>query len=203
MRWTAIIPFNHGAECKTRLAAWLDASEREAMALAMAQQVVATVNTHPSFDRVILIAPSNPEFQNCDWVIDKERGLNAELQATIDALASTRIAIFHADLPCVATADLSVLIEATTSTGIAIAPDWRDEGTNALAACDPAQVRLHFGRNSFALHQQSMPDAAVVRSSGLQLDLDTIEDVERLQARGVPEALAHWLSPARYAVKPV
>lgn len=203
MRWTAIIPYNHGAECKTRLAQWLNTGERRDLSLAMARHVAEVVSGHPKIEQCLIIAPADPVLPGCQWVADHGRGLNAELQAVLDAQRSCGIVIFHADLPCIATADIDALIDASTASGIALAPDWRNEGTNAIAARKPDDVRLHFGRNSFALHRRAMPDAAIVHSGGVALDLDTYDDVKRLQAGGVPSELEQWLSPARYGAAPV
>ena len=67
---------------------------------------------------------------------------------------------------------------------MAISPDGRNSGTNALSLPVPDAIRFRFGQNSFENHKRAAVDAglavSIITSPGLDLDLDTPRDLEML-----------------------
>ena len=69
--------------------------------------------------------------------------------------------------------------------GIGIAPDEAQTGTNAISVPQPGILTFHFGPQSAQLHIQSAEKTGlpvqVLRRPGLAFDLDTKEDLSRIQ----------------------
>lgn len=103
------------------------------------------------------------------------------------------------DLPLLEEADLrellSYLKDDQNSTLAVIAPDRREEGTNALLLRPPELLdySYYFGEKSFVYHLTALGgipgvELKLCRRNGLAFDLDRPEDLEAL-----PEALKHSL----------
>lgn len=182
--WTAILPFNFGRPCKTRLSAVLSESERNVLAMAMARHVAAILGGTPSVAAVHLLSPVDPALPGTCWVADQGRGLNQELAAARAAIGHSPTLFIHADLPLLTAHDVEALLGAAPTSGAAIAPDSTDAGTNALALADNHVLVPAFGVESCAKHRAMLPDAALVRTPGLAHDLDDPDDLAAVVARG-------------------
>ncbi|MCE7795454.1 2-phospho-L-lactate guanylyltransferase [Sphingobium sufflavum] len=172
MQWTAIVPFNHGRPCKTRLAPLLSEAERNALALAMARHVVGVLAAVPGITAIRLVAPVDPALAPALWVRDGGRGLNGELAAARAEVAPGATLFLHADLPLLTPADLRTLLDAAEAAGSALAADMAGRGTNAIALADARTFAPAFGADSLATHRQRLPDAALVARDGLSCDVD-------------------------------
>ncbi len=182
MSWTALVPLKHRIARKSRLADSMAADERALLSERMFDHVIAVLNTTSAISRIALLAPEAPEDWPHIWTRDEERGLNAELAAFQAAGTSSDLLIIHADLPLLARADVEALLGAATRTGIAIAPDRHDRGTNALVCRAGMAIRPRFGPDSFQLHLREAPECAIIRREGLAIDVDTPEDLELVKA---------------------
>jgi 2-phospho-L-lactate/phosphoenolpyruvate guanylyltransferase len=178
MKWLAIVPLNFGGHGKTRLAARLSAAQRGALIDRMARRVLRQLSMTPSIERIRVLSPVRPPFAADVWIRDAGRGLNAELVEARGQLSSPPTVFIHADLPFLAAHEVQALLEAAERSGAALAPDRREEGTNALALIGAAAFTPAFGRDSFSAHRGLLPDAAVVRSPGISFDIDAPEDLE-------------------------
>jgi len=184
-----IVPHRGLAASKTRLATVLDAGEREALAerllrrvLGVVVQVAPVVVISPAAElgRLVKTAGATLELQ-------RGMGLNAGLeQARVQAIADgvQTLAVLHGDLPNLEPNDVRALIAAVADDrGVAIAPDRRGSGTNALAMRPPDLIGFHFGVGSFAAHRAAVRVAGlepvVVDRPGLAFDLDTPADLAR------------------------
>jgi 2-phospho-L-lactate guanylyltransferase len=116
--------------------------------------------------------------------------LDAIIDGGLDALrargASSALVVLS-DLPELLADDLARMIEVGARYPLVIAPDARDEGTNALFIAPPDRMRTCFGRqNSFRAHQERAAslgiEAAVLRAPSLAFDLDTADDYARFSA---------------------
>ena len=91
------------------------------------------------------------------------------------------------DLPFLTPQDVSQLI-APDGAGprVAIAPDRRDEGTNALYVAPPGLLKYAFGAHSFAKHlelaQAAGATVRICRLPDVALDVDGPEDWELYQS---------------------
>ena len=92
------------------------------------------------------------------------------------------VGIVSADLPSLRADEVEELLSATPERGIAIARAL-DGGTNAVAIRPPGLVRTHFGEpGSAAVHAGLGVDHVVLDLPGLAFDVDTPEDLARMQA---------------------
>jgi 2-phospho-L-lactate guanylyltransferase len=117
---------------------------------------------------------------------DGAPALNTALQrATVVAqvYASRGVLVIPADLPLLASSDVSTLIErATDPPVVVIAPDRRQLGTNALLLAPSNLMEYDFGGASFRRHCERARRAGarleIVTLPSLGLDLDLPEDLE-------------------------
>jgi 2-phospho-L-lactate guanylyltransferase len=184
MHWTAIVPFNHGRPCKTRLAPLLSAEERAVLAYAMARHVVDVLAATAGIGAVHIVAPVDPALAPARWVADRGRGLNAELDAARDAMARAPTLFIHADLPLLGTADVRAVLDAAEEAGAAIAPDLEGRGTNALALADGRAFSASFGIDSLRAHRLALPDALLVERDGASCDIDDADSLRAALKRG-------------------
>lgn len=109
-------------------------------------------------------------------------GLNAGLIEVADRLPQRRTVYIAADLPDLTSDDIRALIDVT---GIGIAPDQIEQGTNALSLPTPAAIDFRFGPDSLELHltgaMKSGFAVETVNRPGLAFDLDTEVDLARLK----------------------
>lgn len=173
--WVAVVPFRAGAEGKSRLTGALSGDARARLSDHMVAHVLACLTRVQAVSRTIMLSPARHAGATCEWWQDKGRGLNAELSALREALGRVRMVVVHGDLPLLQSVDVDVLLDAAHQVGIA--PDRHGTGTNALALANPAPFAFAFGEDSFNRHLQIAPRAAIVRRSGLELDIDTADDL--------------------------
>tara|TARA_Y100001970_G_scaffold293874_2_gene444144 strand:- start:5602 stop:6180 length:579 start_codon:yes stop_codon:yes gene_type:complete len=109
-------------------------------------------------------------------------GLNAGLSEATAALSPSRTVIVAADLPDLNVEDLEQLVLVKE---IGIAPDERGNGTNALSLPTPKTIEFQFGYSSCDSHTLEAAKMGYgvefIRRSGLAFDLDTKEDLSRLE----------------------
>jgi 2-phospho-L-lactate guanylyltransferase len=184
MNWTAIVPLKAEDARKSRLAEALSSSERKALARRLFAHVSAVLEEHPQIEKTHVLAAARPEGWAGAWIVDRGRGLNAELEAARAALGARRLLVVLGDLPLLRCADLDALLEGAARRGAAIAPDRHGTGANALVLCDGAELAFCFGPDSFRRYRAQLPDAAIVEREGLALDLDTPDDLAFAKAQG-------------------
>jgi 2-phospho-L-lactate guanylyltransferase len=114
-----------------------------------------------------------------------DRGLawnDALAAAMTEVVTAPLVAVISADLPLIRADDVEELIAATPKRGIAIARA-SDGGTNGVAMRPPGIVRTHFGEpRSAAVHASLGVPHVVVDLPGLAFDVDTPDDLARMQA---------------------
>jgi 2-phospho-L-lactate guanylyltransferase len=189
MMWTAVMPLKLGRDQKSRLSGMLSRADRVELAADMARHVLAVLQASPNIDSVIILSPCPAAWANTGWRKDEDRGLNEELREAHHALGSRAMLIIHGDLPLLAAADITAMCEGAGAAGAAFAPDRHGAGTNAIALTAGATLDFAFGRESFAHHLAAIPSACIVRTTGLETDIDTPDDLLRATTLGV--ALPH------------
>ena len=177
MSWVAIVPLKQGASQKSRLSQSLDPAQRAALTEALFARVLSALSVNPAISQVIVLSPIDPIRAEVSWVQDEGRGLNEELTFLRARFVDRNFLVVHADLPFLETGDLSNLLRAAEASGVAIAPDKFDLGTNALAMRAESSIPFKFGSDSFAKHRTAAPEAAIVKSRGLSHDIDTPDDL--------------------------
>jgi 2-phospho-L-lactate guanylyltransferase len=179
-RWHALVPIKAASERKTRLADHLSVDERERLSDAMLWHVLDILRAS---DRIGTVTPLTTEAipgWDGPLLVDRRRGLNAELQAAAARLEGPLLVI-HADLPNLATEDVEALAHAGEG-GVALAPDRHHRGTNAIALGRPGAFTFAFGEASLARHRAGYPTASIVDRPGLSLDIDMADDLALLIA---------------------
>jgi 2-phospho-L-lactate/phosphoenolpyruvate guanylyltransferase len=113
-----------------------------------------------------------------------DRGLawnDALATAMAEVVTAPLVAVISADLPLIRADDVEELLAATPERGIAIARAL-DGGTNGVAMRPPGVVRTHFGEpGSAAVHASLGVPHVVVDLPGLAFDVDTPDDLARMQ----------------------
>ena len=181
MSWTAVVPLKGAVDRKSRLAPSLDARQRADLSVAMTAHVLGRLTTCPRLAQVWLLSPEQPAWSGVRWFPDMGGGLNVELTRLRGAMAADLL-VLHADLPLLAAEDVEAMLATDAKT--ALAPDRHGGGTNALALRWGGDFTFAFGEGSFVKHLRHAPDAAVVLRPGLQLDVDTPEDLHAARRAG-------------------
>lgn len=192
----ALLPVKDLSRAKSRLAEVLTPTERSALALAMAEDVLDVLVGHPDVDAITLVS-DDPDLhwlaqrQGLQWLAEAGlavNGLNQAITAAVGIIQNThclRIMVLHADLPYLQCEDLSAVLAAQdVEGGLVIGADLAGRGTNLLvfdAACPPC---FAFGADSCRRHQdwaltRSVPVSVIARP-GIAADVDSGEDLLRL-----------------------
>jgi 2-phospho-L-lactate guanylyltransferase len=189
---TVVIPFA-GAEGKTRLHS--SSRIRRALAQAMFCDVLAACVV---VGRTRVVTPdedaaSAARESGAETLDDPGEGQGAAVQAGLDGLAPGGILVVNADVPCVVPHDLRALLAATPAGCLALV-EALDGTTNALSLPSPAAFAPLYGPSSsdrFREHAASLGVEAVsVVLPNLADDVDTMDDLTRLQLRAGPRTQA-------------
>ena len=196
-----VIPLRSLVGGKLRLGDAVDAEERETLLLGMLLHAVAIVRSWPPCEHVHVVT-TDPEV--CDVatvagaraVLQETDGLNEALvlgRETATAAGATAILVLPADLPYLTIEALDRLLDAADAAVAAgagrpvvvIAPAGARGGTSALLLSPPDVIEPRFGMSSLEAHirEAASADASVqlVADHALGFDLDTPEDLERLE----------------------
>jgi 2-phospho-L-lactate guanylyltransferase len=107
----------------------------------------------------------------------------AHLAGTADSLL-----MISGDIPLICADAVAELVEMSRRAPlVAIVPDRRGSGTNALLCAPPAVIPPCFGSDSFRRHLAAARSQGVglriVESDALSLDIDDLEDLDELRRR--------------------
>jgi 2-phospho-L-lactate/phosphoenolpyruvate guanylyltransferase len=177
---TIVVPFR-GSDPKHRLA--VDDPARRALADAMLADVVAAAS---AVGNVLVVAPRDATLSlSATLVPDPHRGQGAAVEAGLAAATAaglpTPYLVVNADLPCAGSRDLLALAGAVSGDGLALVAA-ADGTTNALAFADPSLFAPVYGPGS-AERFAALGPSTVLDSPNLIDDVDTLEDLARLQGR--------------------
>jgi 2-phospho-L-lactate/phosphoenolpyruvate guanylyltransferase len=197
-----VLPMRSVSGGKARLGGALDAEEREELVLGMLLHTLAVLGEWPACRRIHLVSP--------DPVLDvatrragvevtvlrqQGEGLNEGITVGVGAACvegAPSVLVLPGDLPHLSAQALDELMLAAdaalaATTGgplVAIVPSDARNGTNALLLRPPRVIAPAFGPGSFEAHLRAAESAGaavqVVSPSELGFDLDTPEDLERL-----------------------
>lgn len=189
---TVVIPFA-GAEGKTRLHS--SARIRRALAHAMFCDVLAA---SLQVGRTRVVTPDDDATAaardaGAEAVDDPGGGQGAAVQAGLAGLEPGAILVVNADVPCVVPHDLRSLLAATPAGCFALV-EALDGTTNALSLPSAESFAPLYGPSSsdrFREHAASLGIEAVsVAVPNLADDVDTMDDLTRLQLRAGPRTQA-------------
>jgi 2-phospho-L-lactate guanylyltransferase len=195
----ALLALKDLSQAKTRLAGLLGAAERQALAQAMAEDVIAVLAAHPDITQITLIS-DDPAAEllarrygaQC-WSESALacRGLNALLQRASERLLDSVddvLVVLHADLPLLTALDISAALDCRReSGGLVIAGDRQGTGTNLLVFDRANLPQYCFGTDSYAEYIQTARSAGVpvkmLQRSGIAADVDEPADLDYVMAQ--------------------
>ena len=189
---TVVIPFA-GAEGKTRLHP--SARIRRALSQAMFCDVLAACIV---LGRTRVVTPDEEGVDaasdaGAEAVADPGEGQGAAVQAGLEGVEPGAILVVNADVPCVVPRDLRSLLAATPAGCLALV-EALDGTTNALSLPAPDAFAPLYGPASsdrFRAHAESLGlEAVSVALPNLADDVDTMDDLTRLQLRVGPRTQA-------------
>ena len=189
---TVVIPFA-GAEGKTRL--HHSRRVRRALAQAMLCDVLAAC---VSVGRTRVVTPDDEGAAaaldaGAEVVADPGGGQGAAVQAALEDVEVGGILVVNADVPCVVPHDLRSLLAATPAGALGLV-EALDGTTNALSLPSTEAFAPLYGPSSsdrFRAHAASLGlEAVSVALPNLADDVDTMDDLERLQLRAGPRTQA-------------
>jgi 2-phospho-L-lactate/phosphoenolpyruvate guanylyltransferase len=196
----AVVPVKDTSEAKQRLAPVLPAHLRQALALAMLEDVLAALAGVQGLAGRLLVTTDQAALilaarYNC---ISMGEGADAGHTGAVTA-AAHRLAregrqsmlTLPGDIPLVTQAEIGGLIAAhRPAPSLTIAPSRDERGSNAILMSPPDAVTLRFGENSFFPHLAAAEACGiaptVLRLPGIALDIDNPADLAhfaRLRSR--------------------
>jgi 2-phospho-L-lactate guanylyltransferase len=194
----ALIAIKARDRCKTRLGEALPPSARRDLVRAMLSSVLHAAQNATTVHSVLVISPERDTLPaDIPVLADTGASLNSALlnaHRLVRDFGCHEIVVLPADLPEITSADIDELVRAGRTAGCAIAPDAAGVGTNALYLATQALFQFQFGPDSRRLHlceaQRLGLHPRVVHRPGLELDIDSPADLERLEGQS-------WLTRLR------
>ena len=186
-RLNIVVPVKGLRAGKSRLSGVLAGDEREELNRFLAMRTLDLIETvFPDSDRWV-VSP-DPAIRKIarrsgtGFIPQSGAGLNEGLAEAAASVAPVRTVYVAADLPELSAEDI---VELAHVPGIAIAPDERASGTNALSLPLPDSIGFGFGPGSLSVHKENAAATGlvveIVKRPGLLFDLDTKDDLSRLE----------------------
>jgi 2-phospho-L-lactate guanylyltransferase len=193
----AVVPVKDLWGTKSRLEPILDPGARAGLTLYMMGRVVSALK-EAGVENVCVVSPDRivldqARERRAAPLLQESRGLNPALEEgrrwAMDRGASV-VLVLPADLPLLDAEDVRAVLEsAGEAPSVTISPDTARAGTNALLLRPPEALPFAFGPNSYEAHLRAARerglDVRVCERSHLSFDLDTAEDLARLDEKEV------------------
>jgi 2-phospho-L-lactate guanylyltransferase len=188
----AIVPVKPLRRGKSRLAEVLTQEERKDLNRRLLSNTVDTLAAIPEIEHVLVVSRDQEALalarEHGARTVQENGapGLNLALaRATIVAknYVTSGVLIVPADLPLLTTEDVRFMLDkAKDPPVVVVAPDRRQQGTNALLVCPVGLIDYDFGPGSFHRHCERARQAGarleVCELPSLALDVDLPEDLE-------------------------
>jgi 2-phospho-L-lactate guanylyltransferase len=196
----AVVPVKERASAKERLAPMLRRETRQALALAMLEDVLAALTATPGVAGLLVVTVDAEAGRLAasygGRVIDAgaRDGHTGAVAAAMRLLAvegRQGMLTLPGDIPLVTSAEIARLLAShPPAPSFTIVPSHDEQGSNAIACSPPDAVPLRFGENSFYPHLEAAEARGirpnVLHLPGIALDIDNPEDVVsfmRIQSR--------------------
>src|SRR5690348_12826155 len=184
----AILPVKARVNAKERLAGFLTAQQREALARVMFEDMLCKLTAARGIDRVVVATsdPSAAAYARAAGVAvyeeEEQRGHSHSAdRAAARAMenGAGTVLLLPIDVPLATVAEIEALAGAARP-GVLIVPSADGTGTNALVRTPPDVIASRFGKDSFRAHidqarARGVP-TEVMRPSGIVFDIDTPAD---------------------------
>jgi 2-phospho-L-lactate guanylyltransferase len=193
----AVVPIKDTSDAKRRLAGMFGAARRQELALAMFEDVLATLAGVRELAGIVVVtvdpaaAAIAPRYGARVLSAGAREGHTGAVAAAARELAAEGMLTVPGDVPLVEGGDIRELIDVhrrTTRDGRAftIVPARDERGSNAILCSPAGAVPLRFGADSFFPHLAGAKrcgiEPAVVRLPRIALDIDTPDDVTQFLA---------------------
>ena len=187
----AVVPVKERISAKERLAPILRPQARQALALAMLEDVLAAVTIAPGIAGLLVVTVDAEAGQLAAGYGAREIEVGARDGHTGAVTAAARLLAAEGcagmltlpgDIPLVTPAEVAGVVAAhPPAPAFTIVPSHDERGSNAIACSPPNAVPLRFGEDSFYPHLRAAEACGirpnVVHLPGIALDIDSPEDV--------------------------
>jgi 2-phospho-L-lactate guanylyltransferase len=192
----AVVPVKSFARAKARLAPLLHGDQRQELAGAMLEDVLAALRQVDELSGILLVSGDASArdiaaahgAKSIDDAI--EEGPNAAIRLALPVLRAAQanaMVVIPCDIPGIQAADLSRILRVLREASVVLVRATRDGGTNLLGCSPSDAIEPRFGANSFARHVQAAKSAGlephIFAAQSLIYDIDRPEDVLRFRAR--------------------
>jgi 2-phospho-L-lactate guanylyltransferase len=190
----AIVALKTPGGAKSRLRAYCSDGERLRLYFLMARTVIEALLAVPAIGKVLAVTASDDverfvrDLGGCSIRQPEDHGTQAAFAYALRCLACgdsprpDRLLMISGDIPLITPLAVTELLDRCVSRrGVAIVPDRRRQGTNALVCSPPGAVDPCFGEDSLRRHWCAARargiDVRVIESPALSLDIDDHEDL--------------------------
>lgn len=186
----ALLPVKRFDGAKTRLAPFMSAAERAALAEAMLLDVLDVLMAARGLAAIVIVTGDAALAARADAlgvrVIDDpvEAGTNDAVALGLERLKVwnvERVLIVPGDIPYLGVVEIEAALAALTRTAVVLAPARRDGGTNLLGLSPPDAIAPAFGAESFARHLAAASAKGIrpviLPSAGAGHDIDVPSDL--------------------------
>jgi 2-phospho-L-lactate guanylyltransferase len=191
MHLWAVVPVKERVSAKERLAPLLRPETRQALALAMLEDVLAALTATPGIAGLLVVtvdptagrlAASYGARLIEAGARDGHTGAVAAASRLLAAEGRAGMLTLPGDIPLVTPAEIASVVTAhPAAPSFTIVPSHDERGSNAIACSPPDAVPLRFGDNSFYPHIQAAEGCGIrpniLHLSGIALDIDNPQDV--------------------------
>lgn len=187
----AVVPVKERVSAKERLVPMLRPESRQALALAMLEDVLAALTATPGIAGLVVVTVDDEAGRLAAGygarlieagARDGHTGAVTAAARLLAAEGSAGMLTLPGDIPLVTPAEIAIVLAAhPPAPSFTIVPSHDERGSNAIVCSPPDAVPLRFGENSFYPHLQAAEAYGirpnVLHLPGIALDIDNPEDV--------------------------
>jgi 2-phospho-L-lactate/phosphoenolpyruvate guanylyltransferase len=191
-----ILPVKNLTDAKSRLAPVLSDEQRLRLATALLEDALKMCASVDFLEWVVVTddptVDARARAAGLGVIRDEGRGLNDAIQTALVPLRekADSITIVPVDVPLAFRGDIQDLLDTGATSDVVVVPSARDGGTNALFLSPPDAIVPRFGHASLRAHIAAAEDkglrCSILSLPRLELDVDTIDDVDVLLTRPDP-----------------
>lgn len=204
----AVVPIKDTRGAKQRLAPALPAPLRRELALAMLEDVLASLAEVPDLAGRLLVTTDSVAIRlaarygcitTAEGAGDGHTGAVMAAAHRLAQDAAAGMLTIPGDIPLVTATELGRLLDAhRPAPAFTIAPSHDEQGSNAVLMSPPDAVPLRFGDDSFFPHLHAAEARGIVptvlRLPGIAFDIDNPADLAHLARLGSRTRAGLWLA---------
>ncbi len=197
----AVLPVKDTGDAKQRLAEFLTESERQRLALAMAEDVLELLSRVPGLSDIVVVtrdegATALAERHGAQVLTEPSNdGQSAAVEraaGALDRAGADSLLQVPGDVPGASVAEIVAVLAAHEGAGadgpaVTLVPSHDRRGTNCVLCSPPGALSFAFGHDSFRPHCEAARAQGIAPRilplPGLGLDIDTPDDLRAFIAR--------------------